>query len=678
MADVVTQLLGSETGRAEALTRVQKLEPSDAPEIAETLRDAAKNDVVRALVVLHILSLLKAPVVQRVLALDGLLEQFLSQAQKGDAACAMGHMLAGAASHAPLRAILAKDPAVEAWVAAHSSQAKITEVDADESATASADLVRIKLAIQTEEGKGPLGLDGDACTALYTSLRGSLVDGPAAPDAGLLDFDARAAACTDALEGLYYLVKLPALRDRVADDKALLAVFVRLLQSKARKEAVSTSSLPYLVASILATVAAYAPPRTEEQRRVEALRRSAVRTAEQDIAPQDAARRCRALVSVGLAAPLVAVALRSSTSEDELRRTLSSLFLALVTEQDGQLRGKLLQQGVARALLVLSRDAYAALAKPDAPAAVLAPLQALAKLTITTDPSLMYRMDGSAAQGVQYLAALYFAPQGSLLQLFEATMALTNLASLSPEMAGVVGRAPPPHANEHKDIASSLVSQFLMHDEDMVRRALVELLCNLVQDEQVFAFWSGEAEEPSKELVEGDEGSEPQPAGSSDVALRLHTAQGRLRLLVSLCRLDDSPPEPTTLALALAAAGALATLSSSPATCQRLLALPPSADETLASLVLPECTVSLLDAHQLALRGLVIAASLAQYAAYRKKHNDSATSAEVKKSALLGACRDYVAENARFARDSSEPRLASMRQQALTIAVDVLQDAQKL
>lgn len=685
MADVVERLLGALAPDApgpgaDVLPALAKVEASDAPAIASYLGEAAQRDLVHVLLAAHILTLLNAPLAQAVLNHGGFLRILLEKAQSRDAACAAGHMLAGAASHAPLRAELAQQPTVREWLARHAPDAPIVEVGDD--AAACALLVRIKLAIGTDASAASLALDEDTCRRLFPPLRETVVRAAAAADPGLLRWDAAAAARADALEGLYYLVKLPALRDVLCDDRELLETLVRLLLAKETGVGVpARSSLAFVIVSIFSLAAGYAPPRTEEQRRVEALRRSAARGAgEAAVAPADAARRARALVDAGAVPPLVALALRARAPADrELRRVLSALLLALVTEQDTRLRGRLLQLGVGRAVLALCADAYAAAAERAA-GADLAPLQALAKLGISTDPTLLFRQDGAAEQGVRYLAALYFAPEASLLQLFEATMAFTNLASVGAELAGAVARAAPAApGSEHADIAHSLVSYFLLHDEPMVRRALVELLCNLVQDERVFAEWSGDAEDAQRGggLVEGDEYSEPPDAEASGaVALRLHTARGRLQLLVSLSALEGAV-DAGAVALALAASGTLATLTSAPAACARLLDA--RTDVVLASLVMPECTLSLLDAQQLALRGVVVAANLVQFARTRAGADARAVVARVRGARVLAACGAYVAENApHAAQRTGEPRLASLRQQALTMGVDVLREAQRL
>ncbi|KAI3628671.1 SHE4 [Malassezia furfur] len=684
MDDVVARLLDvlrrgtPAAGDAEILQSLAKLDVSEASALAQQLRDAAQHDTVQVLVALHVLTLVQAALAQRVLEREGLLHDLLAHAQDTQTRCAMAHMLAGAASQAPVRKMLAGDSDVQAWLARYSSDAPIVEVGDD--AAACVDLVRIKLAIESDASKGTFSLPQYTCVQLFARLRATAVHASSAADPGLLAFDAAAAARADALEGMYYLVRLPALRDVLCNDRPLLEALARLLLvQQPASGTLQRSSVAFVIVSLLNTACAYAAPRTDEQRRIEALRRSAARGAapapEPPVAPADAARRARAVVEAGCVPPLVALALRTSSAVDsELRRTLSALLLSLVTEQNTPLRGRLLQLGVGRAVVALCKDAYAACAERAANADVSA-LQALAKLCISTDPALLFRQDGATEQGVQYVAALFFVPQGTLLQLFEAAMALTNLASVSPALAGAVARAPPraPRDAEHST-----------HDEPMVRRALIELLCNLVQDEATFAEWSGEAEDTAHgatPVAEGGEFSE-EPVRRDEggaVALRLHTARGRLQLLVSLSDLTGGTPDATAVALALAASGTLATLTSSPAACARLLS--PTTDAVLGRMLMPECTLPLVDAHQLALRAMVMAANLVQYVNTRPAGAARAAMVvRMRASAMVAACRAYVAENAAHAatRRGDDARLASLRQQALTMGMDVLHEAQKL
>lgn len=603
---------------AAALAELASAPAGEVHAWAEPLADAVQASPAPAFGVVGALCLVR-PDAQRVLT-PALIDALVRHAD--DAPCAFAHMLAEAASHAPLRAALGARADVHAWLGARGSGSRLREVRTDTAQTAAcADLARIKLAIAPDaHAQNPLRLGDAECAALFGALRTYTVEH--ARDAGTLvplRIDAAAAARADALEGLYYLVSLPALRDALCDDAALVAALVAALGAPERRTVFPArrgaqvpsvyggggghaSSLAYVVVSILATAAAYPALQSAEDRRIDALRRSALQQGDADarLAPPAVARRVRALMAAGVAPAAVAVA-----SHGELRRPLGTLLHAFVTEQDAAQRGRLVQQGIVRALLHLAQPAYAALVAAEA-RDELVPIHALARLSVTTDPTLMYSLDGTAARAVAYLAALLLAPEAAPLQAFEAALALTNLASMSLPMASAVAHARFARS-EHADVAAALMPMFLQFDSVMMRRALIELLCNVVQDERVLEEWSGEAE------LSADGTDTPE-----DGAIRLHTARGRLRLLLLL----SVPPSDDTheVALALAASGTLATLAGSAATCAHLVRVPPATLRHVGTLVVgaedagPALRADTRDA--LALRGLAIVASLVQYIAW--------------------------------------------------------------
>lgn len=614
----------------------------DARELIPRVRTGVAQEYVPTVQILYAIALLNAPLAQAVLTAPGMLAALAEAATSETQLAALAHMLAGAASYAPLRTALGKEQVVTHWTATHTSQAKIHDEAVTQTVQASADLLAIKLAIHTGEEvrKGPLALSSEACLALLAALRAFLVNAPNEPrETALFPFHMPSAAWADALESVYYLVRFPDVRDAICEDPAFLRTLIGALGTERQPE---TPTVPsphtFVLVSIFATIAAYASPKSAEQHRMEALHRSATKAAPTPpIRPEDAARRARAVVAAGAVPPLVMTALRVSSRD--VRSVLADLFLALVTEQDAAGRGRLLQQGAGRAVMALCTDALT----PDAAPAALLPVQALAKLTISTDPTLLYRMDGSMVLGIQCMAALFFAPHNTLLQLFEATMALTNLAGVSASTAHAVAHAKPV-SNESgtTDIGASLLAVFLANESPMVRRALIELLCNLVQSPDVFATWAGE-------------GSEAAPATDDPSLLRLNTPEGRLRLLVSLCAVESE----TDVAMAMAASGTLAALASSSAACRHLAAVPTESAGVLAMLLLPGVSLEADTAAQLALRGVTIAQEL-------EAHADAASPTL---AILLAACRAYSTKHAK--------PTSALQQETLRIARETLAHADK-
>ncbi|SHO79389.1 Uncharacterized protein MSYG_3738 [Malassezia sympodialis ATCC 42132] len=648
----------SSRDQAAALAALRELDATAAPEALPLLAAAAAERPLRVLAVLGLVCLVN-PALAQALLRDDVLAYAVPTDESGERTGAFAHMLSEGASHPALRQHLKSQPRIQTWL-------RETSPPSGSLAAACTDLARIKLAIPTDTKAIPstLDLSDDECTDLYERLAAFVRDHTfAAPtDSAPWAWDAVAAAESDALEGLYYLSSLPALREAQSLDAPLLRKLGGLLSARtsATGQPSAHSSEAFVTVSLLANLVAYPPVLSEQERQVEALRRSATKRGPDDarLAPSSVVQRVRRVVDAGLVPPLVTLTTRASP---QLYRPLADLFLSLVTEQDAAFRGRLLQLGVSRALLWLAQQSLAALSS-SMDATQLLPFQALAKLTISVDPALMYGVDGAAVRAVVYLGILFLAPVSSLLQVFEAALALTNLASMSPAMATAVAHASCPHS-EHKNIADSIVPLFLQHDSLMLRRALMELLCNMAQDDGVFAHWSGETERdgPATTAV---------PAPSDTAPLRLHTAEGRLRLLLSLCHVSDDVHE---LALAKAASGLLAMLSSSPVACELLVHLPTDAWGPIAAL-LPPPALAATDTWELELRALSILLSLCEYAAWLGSPERSApVFRKMQAAGLVRAVGAVAAAEGRSATKAMPASARALQTQVVSLSQTILQ-----
>ena len=149
-------------------------------------------------------------------------------------------------------------------------------------------------------------------------------------------------------------------------------------------------------------------------------------------------------------------------------------------------------------------------------------------------------------------------PKSSLLQIFEALMALTNLASIDPSIVDrIVGATvtPPVHdsmwrgsGREDKIKVMTRIEELLLDSNLMVRRAATQLVCNLASSQQGHTYFAGDS-------------------SSTEPSARI---QSRLNVLLVLTSIDDT-------ATRLAAGGALAILTESPSACAVLLDI---SDET--------------------------------------------------------------------------------------------------
>jgi len=284
-----------------------------------------------------------------------------------------------------------------------------------------------------------------------------------------------------------------------------------------------------------------------------------------------------------------------------IRKETSKAIYGLCVKQDRMNRGKIIQEGGARALLSLgaldlatnnqaieqgSKDGSQSMEVADLD---LTACSALSLLLISHPPQMVLGVQSSITSVLPLITALYLYPTATDLQRFEAALALTNLSSLDESAATKVAtcKAPPrkkepgfldsknrEESNERViTIGDSLEALILLENNLMLRRANVELLCNLVAgDEQLRKLWSGE-----KEHEASKSNTEPIPEGPTRSRTRIHA-------LIAFCSPASSKfsslneketANNVSLPLRLAASGSLAALSESQVACSHLLALGP-------------------------------------------------------------------------------------------------------
>ncbi|KAJ9476189.1 UNC45-central domain-containing protein [Pseudozyma hubeiensis] len=364
------------------------------------------------------------------------------------------------------------------------------------------------------------------------------------------------------LEVLAYLTVQSSFKEHVAKDKQLLDVLCTGFKMTAprtsdRDLTVDMDSqrfdgaLQLGLVTILSNVTAYPPVLTAEEKQARRLRKFANAQGDkqggsqeqQDEELETAARveqRCTAVFEAKAIETLGAIAVTGSppssskvSTEDtkdvaswkvnpskSVRRACGAALLALLTKQDRIMRGKAVQQGALKAVLALSAPILHALqttqsksagmfaraseasATAEVNAEDLAPLQALAKLLISLNPSLLFPSSDGLVSVASVTCSLLLCPSASRLQRFEALLALTNLASLSPEVCMRIAQFSLEHAEKETgegqdasqtfsttSVLAQACEQLLMEDHVMVRRAWIELLVNLLQVEAVFGYF---------------------------------------------------------------------------------------------------------------------------------------------------------------------------------------------
>ena len=376
---------------------------------------------------------------------------------------------------------------------------------------------------------------------LYDSLSHAVIDSNSINEA------------VDAIEGLAYLSNKPIVKENISNDAELLrklTAFRSPLNGKYIQSNERLSTAPYGLATVIANICAYRPRLTEEQAQVERLRRMAQpataldqdKEADMDELDNDDQVRLRAsrLIQAGAVALLVTIARASESTAT--RMTVSKALLSLIEDKSN--RGKILQAGGSKALMGLIRASKQTQVK-DRPSPSsndefvdFLSIQALAKLSITASPLQVFGPDENAMiEAIKPFVYLLQHPSSTLLQKFEAIMALTNISSSSPEMATRI--------SETGGLLSKL--EFLLLDENnLIRRAATELVCNLVSgSESAYNRFSGD---------------------SSDSSSGRNQSYSRLHILSALADVEDEPTR-------LAASGALAVLTSSSVACKSMIQL---------------------------------------------------------------------------------------------------------
>lgn len=218
--------------------------------------------------------------------------------------------------------------------------------------------------------------------------------------------------------------------------------------------------------------------------------------------------RCRRLCELQVVTALVALTKSQSKTSREM---ISRVFNAFCELQE--LRGIVVQQGGVKALLKLALENNTNNGKNIAG-------QALARIGITLNPEVAF--PGQRCVEVVRPLINILHPDCNALQNFEALMALTNLAQVSPSVRSRI----------FKDSGFSRIDSYLYEEHPLLKRAAVQCLVNLI---------------------------------TSDEAVRLYEGDNdRLKYLVILCEEDD-------LETVKAASGALAMLTSvSKKSCQKV------------------------------------------------------------------------------------------------------------
>ncbi|KAG9314113.1 ARM repeat-containing protein [Chiua virens] len=345
----------------------------------------------------------------------------------------------------------------------------------------------------------------------------------------------------EVVEGLAYLSVNSSVKENLATDAFLKRLFSFVPERKAMADATSNSTLIYGVVVIIANICAHKPRLNQEQQQIAKLRQmaesgkqSGKQGAEEQPDPLESERkvqaRCRSAINCGA---LNVLATASGLDSQGIRSSLGQVLLSLTESKEN--RGEILRGGGAK---TLSRIIQSSSSPSDPlPQEVLSAVQALVKLAITAPPLQVFGPnEGNVLDAIRPFSQLLLHPSASMLQQFEAMMALTNLASHGPTLASRIANVP--HL-------LSKVELLMLEDHTLMRRAATELICNLVAgSELVFERYT-------------EVNSETPRNGSS---------KSKIQVLIAMSDVEDLPTR-------LAASGALAMLTNMQATCEAILDL---------------------------------------------------------------------------------------------------------
>lgn len=268
------------------------------------------------------------------------------------------------------------------------------------------------------------------------------------------------------VEGLAYATIQPTVKEEVAKNKQLLKELVKILGEAAPK-----SPITYGALSVFQNLTAYQPVKSEEEKKMDQLKAYANATGKlaspnplNDHAHVSA--RCKAAFEAGLVPVLVTHSRNGSVASLSL---IISIIASLSVSP--ALRGQLSQQSAVNLLIA----SWAALPESEGKARRTA-AQALARILISTNPALVFGGTRARPQNSAIRPLIYIVPPDpnaetrDLLPSFEALMALTNLASTDDDTRAIIIRA-----------GWSEIEEQLLSSNNMVCKAAVELICNLVQ-----------------------------------------------------------------------------------------------------------------------------------------------------------------------------------------------------
>uniref|UniRef100_A0A671Y6C2 Unc-45 myosin chaperone A n=1 Tax=Sparus aurata TaxID=8175 RepID=A0A671Y6C2_SPAAU len=217
-------------------------------------------------------------------------------------------------------------------------------------------------------------------------------------------------------------------------------------------------------------------------------------------APSYVEKRLVKLLEAGVVSALVCMVKQESPALTEAcRECIARVFLALVERQED--RGTVVAQGGGKALIPLASD--------NTDNGKIKAAQALAKITITSNPEIAFPGE-RIYETVRPLVSL-LSLECTLLQNFEALMALTNLAGISERLRQKL----------IKEKAVPKIEGYMFEEHDLVRASATECMCNMVLSTEVQKQYLATGNDRLKLLVlySGEEDERLRKAAAGTLAM---------------------------------------------------------------------------------------------------------------------------------------------------------------
>ncbi|XP_069018591.1 protein unc-45 homolog A isoform X1 [Embiotoca jacksoni] len=217
-------------------------------------------------------------------------------------------------------------------------------------------------------------------------------------------------------------------------------------------------------------------------------------------APAFVEKRLAKLLEAGVVSALVCMVKQESAALTEAcKECIARVFLALVERQED--RGTVVAHGGGKALIPLASD--------NTEEGKLKAAQALAKITITSNPEIAF--PGERIYEVVRPLVILLSLECTVLQNFESLMALTNLAGTSERLRQKI----------IKEKAVAKVDNYMFEENNLIRASATECMCNLILSKEVQRLYLGVGNDRLKLLVlySGEEDERLRKAAAGTLAM---------------------------------------------------------------------------------------------------------------------------------------------------------------